>query len=143
MRQTEYEWTYMFGAACPETGETNGWLMPFANTETMSIQLSDFSRQLGPDVHAILVMDQAGWHTTKRLAVPENMTLVHLPPYSPELNPIELLWRYLRQRYLSNRVYPDRESLEEAVAMAWRRLTDNPETIVSICGFDWISEGTN
>ena len=142
MRQTEYEWTYMFGAVCPETGETNGWLMPFANTETMNIQLSDFSRQLGPDVHAVLVMDQAGWHTTKRLTAPENVTLVHLPPYSPELNPVELLWRYLRQRFLSNRVYPDRESLEEAVAIAWRRLTDNPEAIISICGFDWISEGT-
>ena len=128
---------------CPETGETNGWLMPAANTETMNIQLADFSRQLGPDVHAILVTDQAGWHTTKRLAVPDNVTLVHLPPYSPELNPVELLWRYLRQRYLSNRVYPDRDSLEEAVAVAWRRLTDNPETIISICSFDWISEGTN
>ena len=133
----------MFGAVCPETGETNGWLMPFANTETMNIQLADFSRQLEPDVHAILVTDQAGWHTTKRLKVPDNVTLVHLPPYSPELNPVELLWRYLRQRYLSNRVYPDRQSLEEAVAAAWRRLTDNPETIISICSFDWISEGTN
>jgi transposase len=128
----------MFGAVCPETGETNGWLMPFANTETMNIQLSDFSRQLGPDVHAILVLDQAGWHTTKRLTAPENVT-----PYSPELNPVELLWRYLRQLYLSDRVYRDRESLEEAAAIAWRRLTDNPEAIISICGFDRISEGTN
>ena len=143
MRQTEYEWTYMFGAVCPATGETNGWLMPTANTETMAVQLSDFSRQLGPDVHAILVMDRAGWHTTKQLAVPENVTLVYLPPYSPELNPVELIWRYLRQRYLSNRVYPDRESLEKAVADAWLRLTDSPEMIRSICGFDWICEATN
>lgn len=52
VRQTEYEWTYMFGAVCPQTGETNGWVMPAANTETMNIQLADFSRQLGPDVHA-------------------------------------------------------------------------------------------
>jgi hypothetical protein len=96
VRQTEYEWTYVFGAVCPETGETNGWAMLAANTETMNLHLTDFSRQVGPDVHAILVMDQAGWHTTKRLAMPENVTPVHLPPCSPELNPVELVWRYLR-----------------------------------------------
>ena len=143
VRQTEYEWTYMFGAVCPATGETNGWVMPAANTETMNLQLADFSRQIGPDVHAILVMDRAGWHTTKRLDVPENVTPVHLPPYSPELNPVELMWRYLRQRFLSNRASPDRESLEKAVASAWLRLTDDLERVKSICGFSWICEGTN
>ena len=75
--------------------------------------------------------------------MPDNVTLVHLPPYSPELNPVELLWRYLRQRFLSNRVYPDRDRLEEAVAIAWRRLIDDPETIISFCLLDWISEETN
>lgn len=142
VHQTEYQWTYFFGTVCPATGDSNGWIMPRADTEIMNIQLRDFSQQLTPNVHAMLVLDRAGWHKSKTLEVPENITLLLLPPYSPELNPVELIWRYMRQRYLSNRVYLNETMLEEAVGDAWNRLVSNPKQIVSICSFDWIMEST-
>lgn len=139
-RQNQHKWTYLFGAACPETGEAVGWLMPVANTEVMKRYLQEMSRELGSDVHALLVLDQAGWHTTSKLAVPENISLLPLPPRSPELNPMETIWRFMRQRYLSNRVFPDQDNLETEVGIAWSRLTDIPDNIRSICNFSWIKQ---
>lgn len=138
VRQTQYEWRYMFAAVCPQTGQSNGWLMSTADTEMMNVHLRDISRQVGEEVHVLLLMDQAGWHTAKKLEVPENITIVLLPPYSPQLNPVELIWRYLRQRYLSNRAHADGEALEEAVAEAWNRFAREPERIVRMCSIDWI-----
>ena len=137
-RQTEYGWLYLFGAVCPATGQSNGWLMPHANTQTMQAYLDDLGRSLTPGVHALLVLDGAGWHQSTRLHVPDNLTLLPLPPYSPELNPAEMLWREMRQRYLSNRVYPSREELDSAVATTWLNLSDNAERIRRVTNFGWI-----
>lgn len=125
-QQTDYDFLYLFGACCSETGESNAWLMPLANTETMNGQLADLGAQLPDAVHAALVLDGAGWHRSFGFKVPANLTLVHLPPCAPELNPIELVWHELRQRYLSNRIYPDPEALAVAVEAAWNRLADAP-----------------
>jgi transposase len=138
LKQTEYEWAYLFGAVCPETGDAHACILPLANTETMSLYLADFARHLAKDVHALLVMDQAGWHTTGQLRLPANVSLLSLPPYSPELNPAELLWRELRQKYLANRVFPTVAALDEAVGEAWRRLIASPESLQSLTGFPYI-----
>lgn len=135
-RQTQYRSVYLFGALCPETGQSKAWLMPVANTEAMNAHLADLGRQVGADTHALVVVDRAGWHTTKHLTVPATMPLLPLP--APELNPVELVWHELRQRYLSNRVYPDQTTLEEAVAAAWNALADHPERLQRLCDFDWI-----
>lgn len=137
-RQTEYDFVYLFGAVCPETGESNAWLMPRANTETMNGQLRSLGQQLPADVHAVLILDGAGWHHSDGLEVPENLTLMHLPPCAPELNPVELVWHELRQRYLSNRVFPDLTRLEEAVGQAWNRLTDDLRRLCSLTDYPWI-----
>ena len=137
-RQTEYRYVYLFGAVCPETGESNAWLMPVANTEAMNAQLSHLSRQLAPEVHALMVLDQAGWHQSAALAVPDNLTLLPLPPRAPELNPPERIWRELRQRHLSNRVYADQTALDDAVAAAWNAVADDPERLKRLCDFPWI-----
>ena len=105
MKQTEYEWVYLFGTVNPLTGESSALLAPTVNTAYMNHHLRFISEQAGADVHVILVLDGAGWHVAKALQVPANMTLLHLPPYSPELNPVERLWAYLRSHYLSNRAY--------------------------------------
>lgn len=105
----------------------------------METYLLDFSRNLRRGIHALLVMDGAGWHTTGALSIPDNVTLQILPPKSPECNPAELLWREMRQKYLGNRVFPTVESLDEAVSAAWLEVTKSDTAIRSLCGFDWIT----
>jgi transposase len=139
VRQTDYEWLYLFSAVCPASGRSNAWIMPLANTVTMQFHLDSLSRSLAPDVHALLVLDGAGWHGATALRVPSNLTLLKLPPYAPELNPAEALWRELRQRYLSNRLYPDLDALDAALAMAWLRLSDDAQRLRRLTNFSWIN----
>jgi transposase len=91
--------------------------------------------------HAILLADQAGWHTTNRLATPANISLVPLPAKSPELNPVENVWQYLRQTWLSNRVFPDYEAILDACCRAWNNLMDRPWKIMSIGLREWARTG--
>lgn len=112
--------------------------MPRANTQAMQGQLDGLSRALAPHVHALLVLDGAGWHRSAALVIPDNLTLLHLPAYSPELNPAERLWRELRQRHLSNRVYANIEALDEAVATAWLALTRDTGQLTQLTHFPWL-----
>jgi len=91
-RDTRYKWTYIFGAVCPERGTTAALVMPKADTAAMNAHLAEISRTVAEGAHAILVLDGAGWHGSKALCIPENITLLMLPPYGPELNPIETVW---------------------------------------------------
>lgn len=143
VRQTNYKWVYLFGSVCPQTGQTHGWLMPSANTWVMNLYLRDFSAQLPETVHALLVMDGAGWHQSVSLEVPSNVTLLLLPPYSPELNPPELMWRELRQKKLSNQVYATEDDLWTAVNSAWLWFSQDHHAVRSLCGFPWIISAIN
>jgi transposase len=136
VRQTEYEWVYLFGAVNPQTGESSALLAPTVNTEYMNHHLRFIREQAGTDVHVLLVLDRAGWHVAKALEVPSNLTLLYLPPYSPELNPLERLWVYLRSHYLSNRAYGDYDDLLAASGTAWNQLT--PEHLCLICRTEWL-----
>ena len=89
-----------------------------------------------PGEHFVLIMDQAGWHKSRDLKLPEGITVLLLPPYSPELNPVENRWHYLRSHYLSNRVYADYDALLDAGTEAYRKLT--PTLIRSVCRCDYI-----
>ena len=99
-RDTRYQWSYIFGAVCPGRGVAAGLVLPFANTEAMNAHLAEIARTVAPGAHAVLVLDGAGWHGAKALTVPDNISLLHLPPYSPELNPVENVWAYLRANKL-------------------------------------------
>src|SRR4030042_233631 len=123
IKQTEYEWVYLFGAVNPLTGESSALLAPSVNTEYMNHHLRFISEQIDSDVHVVLVQDQAGWHTAQGSRAPPNITLFHLPACSPELNPVERLWAYLRSHYLSNRAYDDYDDLFSAWGVGWNRLT--------------------
>lgn len=138
IRQTNYKWTYLFGSVCPLTGKSHGWRMPYANTWIMNLYLKDFSKQLASNVHALMVMDGAGWHSSNDLEIPDNVSILLLPLYSPELNPTELIWRLLRQRKLSNRLYPTIDDLEAAVDDAWLWISNQQEELSSLCLFPWI-----
>jgi transposase len=112
--------------------------MPYANTWIMNLYLKDFAKQLPENVHVLMVMDGAGWHSATGLEIPENVSILLLPPYSPELNPVELIWRHLRQRKLSNRLYPTVDDLEAAVDEAWLWMSNQKNELASMCFFSWI-----
>lgn len=133
VRQTQYDYLWVIGAVCPETGQAEGLLSPRLNTEVINIFLEQFSQTLAHDDHAVMVWDGAGFHRSRRLQVPHNITLVQLPPYSPELNPIENLWHFLKSHHWSNRAYEDYEHLTLAVEQAWKNVCLNAETMQTVC----------
>lgn len=137
LRQTRYEWVYLYAAVEPATGESVALLAPNVNTGTFNVFLSMLSEELGPGEQAVLIMDQAGWHKSKGVRLPDNITALLLPPYSPELNPVENLWHYLRSHYLANRAYRNYDHLLEAGAQAYRSLTH--DTVKSVCRCDYIN----
>jgi transposase len=133
IRQTEYQYLWVLGAVCPDTGQAEGLLSPRLNTAVVNLFLEQFSAALASQDHAVMVWDGAGFHTSKQLRVPDNITLVPLPAYSPELNPVENLWHYLKSHYWSNRAYADYDALEEATLDAWEHAVLNPELMKSVC----------
>jgi putative transposase len=136
VKQTEYEWAYLFAAVNPLTGAASALVAPTVNTHYMNEHLRFIGEAAGPDAHVVLVLDQAGWHMAKALKVPANVTLLHLAPYSPELNGAERIWGYLRQRYLSNRIYKDYDELFDAITRAWNSL-DEPR-LKTLTRVSWI-----
>jgi len=106
VRDNRHDSVHMFAAICADRGVGAAIIMPMANTEAMNEHLKEISTQVALGAHAVLVLDGAGWHQTGgRLVVPDNITLLHLPPYAPELNPVENVWEYLRANKLCNLVW--------------------------------------
>jgi len=136
VRQTEYQWAYVFGAVNPLTGQSSALIAPTANTQLMGEHLKMIAREAGGDTHVVLVLDGAGWHKAKALKVPTNMTLLFLPPYAPELMPMERVWAWMRQHDLSNRVYVDAADIDKACAESWNKLT--PERLQTITHEAWL-----
>ncbi len=136
-----YESAYLFGAICPARGTGAALAMPYAETSAMQLHLEEISRAVAKGAHAVLLLDRAGWHTTAKLDVPKNLTLVFLPSRAPELNPVEQIWQYLRQNWLSNRVFDTYEAVVEAACEAWNKLLAQPATITSIGMRDWAHIG--
>ena len=137
-RDQRYSWAYLFGAICPARGIGAALVLPFANAAMMNLHLAEISANVASGAHAMLTIDGAGWHQTgDKLRVPNNITLLHLPPYSPELNPVENVWAYLRGNKLSNRVFDTYEAIVDACCDAWVRLAEQPERITSIGTREW------
>jgi transposase len=107
----------------------------------MQLHLDEISRHVAMGAHAVLLIDRAGWHTTGKLNVPENITPILLPSRSPELNPVENVWQYLRANWLSNRVFETYDDIIDAACDAWRRLIAQPQTITSIGMRHWAHIG--
>jgi DDE superfamily endonuclease len=140
-KDQRYENAYLFGAICPARDIGAAVVMPFADTFAMQTHLDEISCFVSEGSVAALLLDQAGWHTTDKLVVPDNVVLVHLPPKSPELNPVENIWRYLRQTYLSNRVFEDYAEICEACCAAWNSLIAQIGRIASIGRRCWAKIG--
>ena len=107
----------------------------------MQLHLDEISKHVARKAHAVVLMDRVGWHSTSKLKVPKNITIILLPPKSPELNPVENIWQYLRANWLSNRVFETYEAIVDAACGAWNNLIDQPDTITSIGMRDWAHMG--
>lgn len=136
VRQTRYEWCYLYAAVEPATGESAALIAPNADTGTMNQFLKILDAERKPEEHFVLIMDGAGWHKSKTLRVPPGITVLLLPAYSPELNPVENLWHYIRSHYLSNRAYKNYDALFDAGTDAYRKLT--PEILRSVCACPYL-----
>jgi hypothetical protein len=136
-----YKSAYLFGAICPAEGTGAALVMPRADTQAMQAHLKEISRTVTPGAHAVLLLDRAGWHTTSKLSIPNNVSLIFLPPRSPELNPVENVWQYLRQTHLSNRVFETYGAILDAASDAWNRLLEKPYKIMSLGLRPWAYTG--
>jgi len=131
------EYTHVFAAVSPHDGAMVSLILPEVNAEAMSIFLGELGRR-HPDEFILLVLDGAGWHRAKRLQIPENIFPVPLPPYSPELNPLEHLWDELREKWFQNLVFNNIDAVEDRLVEALSTLERDASRVFSITAFPWI-----
>jgi transposase len=129
--------TYIFGAICPKEGKAVGLILPRCNTATMNLHLAAVAADVAPGRHAALLLDQAGWHLSGKLLVPSNVTIVPLPAKCPELNAQENVWPFMRDNWLSNRVFANEDDLVDHRCQAWNKLQAQPWRIMSLGLRDW------
>ena len=138
-RDTRYKWSYIFGAACPARGTAAGLILPYVNTEAMGLHLDEIARAVAPGAQALLIVDGAGWHGANAISMPDNITLVKLPPYAPELNPMENVWAYLCSNKLAISVFDSYDEILDKCQDAWNFFANDPNRISSITHRDWIT----
>jgi hypothetical protein len=136
-RDRRYKWAYIFGAVCPARAATAALVLPKANTDGLALHLAEIAGQVASGAHAILVLDGAGWHTADDLDVPDNVTLLHLPPYAPELNPVENVWQYLRQNKLAITVFDSYADIVDKCCQAWNFFAHDINAVASITSRPW------
>jgi transposase len=140
VRDQRFGSAYLFGAVCPERDTGCALILPEASAAAMALFLTELAAAVPAGAHAVVLLDRAGWHGAAALgaAVPPNLTLVPLPAYAPELNAIERVWEYLRERYLSHRLFKNTAAIIDACCAAWNRLLAEPGRIRSLGSFPWL-----
>lgn len=133
-----FESLSLFAACRPGTDQAFALALPEATTTTLNLLLAAFAQQLAPSIHAVLILDRAGRHISRQLVVPENITLVPLPPYSPALNPVERVWLYLRERFLSHRVLDNYTAVLDAACAAWSALAAETGRLASLTAYPYL-----
>ena len=123
----------------PGTDDAFALVLPYVITEAMQIFLDRFAANICKDEHIALILDQAGWHGSTSLSVPANITLMPLTPYSPELNPVERVWLYLKERFRSHRLLNDYDAIVDAATRAWNALVAEIGRLISLCPYPWIA----
>lgn len=135
--QTVREYTYAYVAASPHDGVMDSLILPLVSEQAMSIFLREVSDR-HPDEFILMVMDGAGWHKAKALSVPKNMALIFLPPYSPQLNPVEHVWESIRENGFRNEVFNSIEAVENQLMESLVALEKDSASVASMTGFPWI-----
>jgi hypothetical protein len=131
------EYVYAYGVVSIRDGQWDSLILPKANTTCMQIFLDEIASRY-PDDRIVMVLDGAGWHRGSDLLVPQNMKLLSLPAYSPELNPVENIWEELREKYFTNKVFADLDALEEELLLGLKHLEEHSEITGSISAWPWI-----
>ena len=126
---------YVYSAVNPKSGEDCTIFAPYVNTASLNVFLQEMARGL-QEREVLLIMDQAGWHKATELVVPTNIKIAYLPPYSPELNPVERLWQYAKDALLKNQLYSTITELEDAVSLFFKQL--HPSTVTSVCSVNYM-----
>ncbi|WDE06375.1 IS630 family transposase [Thalassomonas viridans] len=138
IKQQQFEYVYLFGAVCPATGATEAVIAPCVNQEVMSHHLAQISQRTPPGRYAVVLMDGASWHTASVANQFDNLNILKLPPYSPELNPIEQVWQWLRQNELANQCFAGYEDIVNKLTSAWNNFIRDEQMVKGICSRDWI-----
>jgi hypothetical protein len=131
------EYTYAYATVSVRDGNMDSLILPYVNGDCMQVFLDEISTRYRDD-RMIMVLDGAGWHRNESLVVPDNIRLVRLSPYSPELNPVEHLWDDLREKYFHNLVFESLDALEDHLEAALRKMENEPDRIRSIIAWPWI-----
>jgi transposase len=137
VRQQQFEYAYLFGAVCPSTGETEAIVAPFSNSEAMVEHMTLISKKTVAGRHAVVIMDGAGWHQKHTTAGLDNVSIIKLPPYSPELNPIEQVWQWMRQNELANRCFNGYDDIVDQCCRAWNNFRSDKLRVKKLCSRDW------
>jgi transposase len=135
LKQQGFQSAQIFGAICPSLNLGAALILPYCNKVGMELFLQEMSFNIPEGRHAVLVLDCAGWHDN--LVIPGNITIIHLPPYSPELNPTEQVWQFIKDKWLSNRCFENYEAIVDAVVEAWNKFISIPKKIFELCSRDW------
>lgn len=137
IRQQQFEAAYVFGAVCPADGKAAALVMPKANSEGMQHHLDLIAGAVTSGKHAVLVVDRAAWHVTEKLLIPNNLSILPLPPYSPELNPVEQIWQQLRQSDWANRRFKNYDEIINVCCQAWNTFASQPDIVRKLCSRKW------
>ncbi|AXT72119.1 IS630 family transposase [Vibrio sp. dhg] len=138
VKQQQFEYAYLFGSVYPSKGIGEAIVVPWVSKDIMIENLKQISAVTEKGRHAVVVMDGAGWHTEDITNDFKNVSVIKLPLYSPELNPIEQVWSWLRQRYLANQSYTDYDDIISKVCDAWNRFLDSSKRVTKMCSRRWI-----
>tara|TARA_R110000782_G_scaffold31795_1_gene77869 strand:- start:61 stop:579 length:519 start_codon:yes stop_codon:yes gene_type:complete len=141
VKQQQFEYAYVFGAVCPSTGATEAIIAPYVDMTIMCEHLSLISKRTESGRHAVIIFDGAAWHQSYLADEFNNLSIITLPPYSPELNPIEQVWQWLRQNELANRCFEGYEDIVEQCCRAWNRFISDNKRVANLCMRDWIDVG--
>jgi transposase len=139
-KDQRYTSCYIFGAVCAARDKAVALIMPYADSLAMQCHLDEISENVAAGAHGVVTMDGAGWHRAHDLNIPDNLSILFIPPYSPELNPTENIWQFLRQNYLSNQVYETYEAIVDACCKAWNKLLNETNRIRSIVTRKWVTK---
>jgi len=142
VKQQQFEYAYLFGAVCPATGATEAIITPYVNMDIMRAHLKLISERTKIGRHAVIIVDGAAWHQEYLENEFKNISIIKLPPYSPELNPIEQVWQWLRQNEVANRCFNGYEDIVNVCSSAWNSFISDIQRVKKLCSRDWIKVGS-